>query len=65
MFENEQDKKLADDIISYRAKNNMSQRAFATKCGVSLQTIYHLESGIQSPSKLTRKKIRLVIGGED
>lgn len=65
MFDNEQDKKLAQDIVDYRAKHSMSQREFAEKCKVSVQTVYHLESGIQSPSRVTRAKIKLVIGGEE
>lgn len=61
----EKDAKLIDDMITYRAKNNLSQRKLAKECNVTLQTINQIEQGQQSPSNITRRKIRLVIGGTD
>lgn len=62
MVVSDKDAKLIDDMITYRAKNNLSQRKLAEACGVTLQTINQVEQGQQSPSNITRKKIRLVIG---
>ena len=56
---------LSKAILTYRAKNRLSVRAMADKCGVSTQTIYHIENGLQSPSRITAEKIRLVVEGED
>lgn len=52
---------LAERMVQYRARNNLSQRAFAQKCGVSLQTINSVENGLQNPSKMTEAKILMVI----
>ena len=56
---------LSKAILTYRAKNRLSVRAMADKCGVSTQTIYHIENGLQSPSRITAEKIRLVVEGEE
>lgn len=52
---------LQDKMVEYRAKHDMSQKAFAKKCGVSLQTINSVENGLQKPSKMTEAKIMMVI----
>jgi len=57
-------KELIDKMIEYRAKNDLSQREFAEKAGVSLQTINSVETGLQEPSKVTKAKIELVLKGE-
>ncbi len=51
---------IKDDILKFRAKNNLSQAKMAALAGVSLQTIANIENGIQTPSKLTEQKIKLV-----
>lgn len=56
--------KLPERMLDYRAKNDMSQREFAEKVKVTIQTINSIERGLQEPSRLTRKKIELVIGEE-
>lgn len=56
---------LQDRMIQYRARERMSQQEFADKCGVSKQTIYSIENGLQEPSKITVAKIELVIGKEE
>ena len=56
--------KLADRILVYRAKENLSQAALAKRVGVSVQTINSIENGLQEPGKLTKAKIELVIGKE-
>lgn len=55
--------KLINDVIYFRASHNLSQGKFAKMCKVSTQTIYSIENGLQTPSKMTEAKIRLVIGG--
>lgn len=58
-------KELPERMLDYRAKNNMSQRELAEKVKVTIQTINSVERGLQEPSRLTRKKIELVIGEEE
>ncbi len=53
---------LAERMIEYRAKNNLSQRELAEKVGVSTQSINSYENGTQDPSKVTVAKIELVVG---
>ena len=57
-------KDLPERMLDFRAKNNMSQRELAEKVKVTIQTINSVERGLQEPSRLTRKKIELVIGEE-
>lgn len=59
------DKELANAMVTYRAKHNLSQRKFAEMCNVTTQTIHQVEAGMQSPSNLTRRKIELAIGKEE
>ena len=53
---------LSERMILYRAKERISQRELAARCGCSLQTINSVENGLQKPSKLTISKIELVVG---
>lgn len=55
---------LGFEILKYRAKNNLSQKEMAKRCGVTTQTIFNIEHDIQTPSKLTEMKIRMVIDEE-
>jgi DNA-binding XRE family transcriptional regulator len=55
---------LQDRIVTYRAKNGISQTEFAKLCGVSYQTINSIENGRQDPSRITKKKIELVLEGK-
>lgn len=54
-------KTLAERILEYRAKHNISAREFAKMCKLSLQTVYSIENGVQTPSKITRLKIENVL----
>lgn len=56
---------LQDEIVEYRAKHNISMQEFADRCKISLQTAMYVERGLQKPSRLTTKKIMLVLKGED
>ena len=53
--------KLSEQMITYRARERISQRELARRCGVSLQTINSIETETQTPSRVTEAKIRLVI----
>lgn len=44
-------------MISYRARNRLSQRALADLMGETLATIYRIENGIHKPHKIN--EIRL------
>lgn len=52
---------LQELMVRYRAKERISQAKLAERCGVSTQTIYSVENGLQTPSRLTETKIRLVV----
>ena len=57
---------ISDEMIVYRAKHRLSQTDLAKLCGLSTQTVNSVENGIQTPSRLTIEKIKLVIyGGEE
>ena len=55
---------LSEKMVLYRAKERISQKELARRCGVTLQTIHSIENEIQNPSKVTEAKIRLVIESE-
>ena len=52
---------IAEQMLRYRAKERISQKELASRCGLSSQTVNSIESGTQTPSKLTIEKIKLVI----
>lgn len=56
---------LQERMIQYRARERITQQELADRCGVSKQTIYSVEAGLQDPSRITMAKIELVIGKEE
>lgn len=52
---------LAEKMLTYRAKHRMTQPEFAKKCGLSTQTVCSIETGQQTPSRITELKILLVV----
>lgn len=56
-------KELGSKILQYRAEHNLSQKEFADKCNITVQTACNIENGIYNPSKITLKKILNLIGG--
>ena len=52
---------LPEQMKFYRARERISQKELARRCGVSLQTINSIETGVQHPSEITEIKIRMVI----
>ncbi len=57
--------KLSDRMVRFRAKERISQKELAERCGVTLQTINSVENETQTPSRVTVAKIELVIGEEE
>jgi DNA-binding XRE family transcriptional regulator len=55
---------LRDLMLDYRARHNLSQAKFAQMCHLTMQTICNIENGVQSPSRLTERKILNVIKNE-
>jgi transcriptional regulator with XRE-family HTH domain len=51
-------------MVEYRAKERISQKELASRCGISVQTINSVENGIQEPSARTKAIIELVVGKE-
>ena len=56
---------LSERMVLYRAKERISQRTLAERCGVSAVTINSIENELQKPSKVTLAKIELVIGKDE
>lgn len=56
---------LSESMIQYRARERISQKELAVRCGCSLQTINSVENGLQNPSAVTRAKIELIVGGNE
>lgn len=52
---------IGEKIYAYRVKHDLSMRAMAEKCHISLQTLMYVEKGLQEPSKFTIDKIELVL----
>lgn len=52
---------LAKKMIEYRARENISAKELARRCKISVQTVYYLENGLQTPTRFTRQKIMNVI----
>ena len=52
---------LQEDMIRYRAETGLSMERAAQKAGITLQTWMNVERGIQSPSRVTETKIRMII----
>ena len=55
---------LKEEMLNFRAKNNLSQRRAAERAQITNQTWYAVENGYQNPSKMTEMKIRKVIAGD-
>lgn len=56
--------KLQSAIVFYRAEHGLSMSKFAKMCGLSPQTIYKLEALGTKPSRTTKAKIMMVLGGK-
>lgn len=56
---------LQEEMIRFRAKNNLSQTKACKMANITLQTWNQVELGNQKPSRMTESKIRQVIGKEE
>lgn len=56
---------LREEMIDYRAKEDISQMVLAKRCNVHPNTICAIETGKQTPTKRTEAKIRRVIEKEE
>ena len=61
MISNEE---LANKILIYRAKNNITQKEFAKKIGISFSTLNQIENLKCNPTKITKTKILLCMKGD-
>jgi len=52
---------LAEKMIAYRARENISQTELASRCNVNVMTISSAENGKYKPRKTTEAKILRVI----
>lgn len=55
---------LGEQIIMFRAKNNLSQKQFAKLCKLDRAYISDIENEKRIPGKIAKVKIGLVINGE-
>ncbi len=54
---------IGDNMLNYRAEHKLSVEDAAEKCGISAQTWRYVERGIQTPNRLTQRKIELFLKG--
>ena len=57
--------KLSEQMVRFRAENDLSMKEAAEKAGITLQTWAHVEREIQTPSRLTEQKIRILVGKDE
>lgn len=55
---------IADKILIYRAKNRLSQTAFAALVGTDQAYISDIETGKRQPGKMMKTRIELVLNDE-
>ena len=56
---------LQEQMVRYRAKHKLTQGMLADEIGLSKQTVCAIEKGIRKPSRVTKEKIRLIVGEQD
>lgn len=60
---------IGEEMTRFRAKRNLTQKELAHIVGVTVQTICNVETGQQTPSRVTEQKIRIAMevngDGED
>ncbi len=55
---------LQERMIYYRAKEKITQKELAERCGLSKDCVSLIERG-KEPSKITKAKIEIIIGNEN
>lgn len=56
--------RLSDKMVDYRARNDLSIEKAAQKCGISAQTWRYVERELQSPNRITQRKLEIFLKGE-
>ena len=56
---------IGQRMLEFRARNDLTQEELAKMCRVSKQTIWMIEKYDTNITPLTRKKIELIINGEE
>jgi DNA-binding XRE family transcriptional regulator len=57
-------KELVDLIVGYRARNELTIKEMAERCGVSWLTLWNIENGKHPPRRVTERKILNIIEQE-
>ena len=57
-------KKLVDLIVDYRARNNLTIKEMAERCGVAWLTLWNIENEKHLPRRVTERKILNLIENE-
>ena len=52
---------IGEEMTRFRAKHNLTQKELADIVGVTVQTICNVETGQQTPSRVTEQKIRIAM----
>lgn len=52
---------LQDRMVDYRAANGLSIEKAARECGISIVTWRYIEKGLQSPTRVTERKIEMFL----
>lgn len=55
---------LQEKILRYRARHNLTQKEFGELIGVTNQTVYAIENGLQDPGKMTMMRIEILFEKE-
>ncbi len=53
--------KLTERMINHRANYGLSVEKAAKECGIATQTWRYLEKGLQSPSRVTQRKLEIYL----
>ena len=56
--------KLIDIIVDYRARNNLTIRQMAEKCGIAWLTLWNIENEKHKPRRVIERKILNIIEQE-
>ena len=57
-------KNLVDLIVDYRARNNLTIKEMADRCGITWLTLWNIENDKHTPRRVTERKILNVIEQE-
>lgn len=57
-------KALGEQVLEYRARHNISQEDFANLAKLNVMTVNAIENNKYNPTKLTVRKIEIVLRGE-